>query len=109
MPQDVRDLAAFYKTPLGQLAGRAIAREIHTLWPDLRNYRVLGYGFAIPYLHNGEPHDFEPDFIVRLSGPADRYLIIETKGHDPLAEVKHLHRAISIDQHRDKLKQMFLA
>jgi SAM-dependent methyltransferase len=50
MPQDVRDLTAFYKTPLGQLAGRAIAREIHSFWPDLRNYRVLGYGFAIPYL-----------------------------------------------------------
>jgi SAM-dependent methyltransferase len=50
MPQDVRDLAAFYETPLGQLAHRAIAREIHAMWPDLRNYRVLGYGFAIPYL-----------------------------------------------------------
>lgn len=50
MPQDVRDLAAFYKTPLGQLAGRTIAREIRAFWPDLRNYRVLGYGFAIPYL-----------------------------------------------------------
>ena len=50
MPQDVRDLTAFYETPLGQLAHRAIAREIHNLWPDLRNYRVLGYGFAIPYL-----------------------------------------------------------
>src|SRR5678815_558296 len=50
MPQDVRDLTDFYKTPLGQLAGRTIAREIHNLWPDLRNYRVLGYGFAIPYL-----------------------------------------------------------
>jgi type III restriction enzyme len=47
-----------------------------------------GLGFAIPYLHNGEPHDFEPDFIVRLDGSTDRYLIIETKGHDPLAEVK---------------------
>jgi len=50
MPQDVRDLAAFYESPLGQLAHRAIAREIHAMWPDLRNYRVLGYGFAIPYL-----------------------------------------------------------
>src|SRR3954471_16964987 len=50
MPQTVRDLAAFYDAPLGQLAHRAIAREIHALWPDLRNYRVLGYGFAIPYL-----------------------------------------------------------
>ena len=50
MPQDVRDLSRFYGSPLGQLAHRAIAREIHAFWPDLRNYRVLGYGFAIPYL-----------------------------------------------------------
>jgi SAM-dependent methyltransferase len=50
MPQDVRDLTAFYDAPLGQLAHRAISREIHNFWPDLRNYRVLGYGFAIPYL-----------------------------------------------------------
>ena len=50
MPQDVRDLSAFYETPLGQLAHRAIAREIQGMWPDLRHYRVLGYGYAIPYL-----------------------------------------------------------
>jgi SAM-dependent methyltransferase len=50
MPQDVRDLAAFYDAPLGQLARRAILREIQLFWPDLRNYRVLCYGFAIPYL-----------------------------------------------------------
>jgi SAM-dependent methyltransferase len=50
MPQDVRDLAAFYDAPLGQLARRAILREIRSFWPDLRNYRVLGYGFAVPYL-----------------------------------------------------------
>jgi SAM-dependent methyltransferase len=50
MPQDVRDLAAFYHTPLGHLARRAVLREIRKYWPDLRNYRVLGYGFAVPYL-----------------------------------------------------------
>ena len=50
MPQDVRDLAAFYESPLGQLARRAILREIQKFWPDLRNYRLLGYGFALPYL-----------------------------------------------------------
>jgi len=50
MPQDVRDLTAFYDTPLGQLAHRAILREVQNFWPDLRNYRVLGYGFAIPYM-----------------------------------------------------------
>jgi len=50
MPQDVRDLAAFYESPLGQLARRAILREVEKFWPDLRNYRLLGYGFALPYL-----------------------------------------------------------
>src|SRR6202012_2768770 len=50
MPQDVRDLAAFYESPLGQLARRAILREIQRLWPDVRNYRLLGYGFALPYM-----------------------------------------------------------
>ena len=42
MPQDVRDLAAFYESPLGQLAHRAVLREIRNFWPDLRNYRLLG-------------------------------------------------------------------
>jgi type III restriction enzyme len=45
-----------------------------------------GLGFAIPYLHNGQGHDFIPDFLIRFKD--GRYLILETKGHDPLAEVK---------------------
>jgi predicted nucleotidyltransferase len=47
-----------------------------------------GLGFAIPYLHDGRTVDFIPDFIVKLAGKADRCLILETKGYDPLAEVK---------------------
>ena len=47
-----------------------------------------GLGFAIPYLHNGEPHEFLPDFIVRLTGGEAHYLILETKSYDPLTEVK---------------------
>jgi type III restriction enzyme len=47
-----------------------------------------GLGFAIPYLHNGEPHDYMPDFIVRLRAEPPRFLILETKGYDPLEEVK---------------------
>jgi SAM-dependent methyltransferase len=50
MPQDVRDLTAFYHTPLGRMARRAIFNEVQAIWPNLRNYRLLGYGFAIPYL-----------------------------------------------------------
>jgi type III restriction enzyme len=45
-------------------------------------------GFAIPYLHNGEMHDYVPDFIVRLKTDPPMHLILETKGFDPLGEVK---------------------
>jgi type III restriction enzyme len=47
-----------------------------------------GLGFAIPYLHNGQMHDYMPDFIVRLKTDPPLNVIVETKGYDPLAEVK---------------------
>ena len=50
MPQDVRDLAAFYHAPMGQLAQRMIMRRLRALWPDLSGRRLLGYGYAVPYL-----------------------------------------------------------
>jgi hypothetical protein len=42
-------------------------------------------GFAIPYIHNGQPHDHVPDFIVRLANTPATWLILETKGFDDLA------------------------
>jgi type III restriction enzyme len=47
-----------------------------------------GLGFAIPYQVEGEAHEFIPDFIVRLATDPVVHLILETKGYDPLAEVK---------------------
>lgn len=47
-----------------------------------------GLGFAIPYLHNGRPHDYVPDFVVRLKSTPVVHLILETKGFDELADVK---------------------
>ena len=47
-----------------------------------------GLGFAIPYLHNGQTHDYLPDFLVRLKTQPGVHLILETKGYDELAEVK---------------------
>ena len=47
-----------------------------------------GLGFAVPYLHNGQPHDYLPDFIIRLKVEPVCHLILETKGYDPLQEVK---------------------
>lgn len=50
MPRDVRSLAGFYDSPLGMVARRAILRRVRTLWPDLHGRRLLGYGYAVPYL-----------------------------------------------------------
>ncbi len=47
-----------------------------------------GLGFAIPYFHNGQPHDYMPDFLVRLKTEPPIHLILEVKGFDPLKEVK---------------------
>ncbi|MFH2203099.1 MAG: type III restriction endonuclease subunit R [Elusimicrobiota bacterium] len=47
-----------------------------------------GLGFSIPYFHNGQPHDYIPDFIIRLKKPKGHTLIIETKGFDELEKVK---------------------
>lgn len=47
-----------------------------------------GLYFAIPYLHNGQMHDYVPDFLIRLKSDPVSHMILETKGHDPLEVVK---------------------
>jgi type III restriction enzyme len=47
-----------------------------------------GLGFCIPYVHDGAAHEYLPDFIVRLAGEKERYIILETKGYDELKEMK---------------------
>ena len=52
--------------------------------------RNVGLNFVIPYLHNGATHEYQPDFVVRLAGAPERYLIAEVKGPDwdGTAEIK---------------------
>jgi len=47
-----------------------------------------GLGFAIPYLHAGQGHDYLPDFIVRLQQDRPSFVIVETKGHDDRVQEK---------------------
>ncbi len=49
-----------------------------------------GLNFTVPYLHNGEPHDYQPDYVIRLDRPDEEDLIAELKGADweGVAEVK---------------------
>jgi len=47
---DVVDLRDFYDTHLGQVARRMIRRRLREIWPDVSGERVLGLGYAIPYM-----------------------------------------------------------
>src|SRR5262249_23735995 len=47
-----------------------------------------GLGFAIPYHHNGQDHDYSPDFLIRLKCEGVSHVILEIKGYDELEEVK---------------------
>jgi type III restriction enzyme len=51
-------------------------------------FKNTGKHFTVPYEIAGERHEFWPDFIIRLARDNNEYLILETKGHDLLAESK---------------------
>jgi SAM-dependent methyltransferase len=50
MASDVVDLRDFYLSGLGQVARRMIRRAVRRVWPDLRGMRLLGIGYATPFL-----------------------------------------------------------
>ena len=47
---DVIDLCDFYKNGLGKTAQTLISHCIRGVWPNVSNQRVLGLGYAIPFL-----------------------------------------------------------
>lgn len=47
---EAEGIADFYGTPAGLIARRAILAKLKAIWPGLFGYRLLGFGFAIPYL-----------------------------------------------------------
>jgi SAM-dependent methyltransferase len=50
MSLDVVDLRNFYASPLGQVARRLVGRMARAQWEDHAGLRVLGVGYATPYL-----------------------------------------------------------
>jgi SAM-dependent methyltransferase len=50
MSADVVDLRDFYMTRLGQVTRRMIRRRIRLVWPEVAGLRLLGLGYATPYL-----------------------------------------------------------
>jgi len=47
---DVIDLREFYHGHLGLAVRRLLRQNLRQMWPDLRGLRVLGLGYATPYL-----------------------------------------------------------
>src|SRR3712207_1860995 len=50
MSLDVTDLRAFYASPLGGVTRRLVGRAIDRFWGPLTGLRILGLGYATPYL-----------------------------------------------------------
>jgi len=68
---DVVDLRDFYGRRLGRTAKRMIRGRIRAIWPDVSGQRVLGLGFATPYLS-------------MFRGEAERVLAVMPAGHGVL-------------------------
>jgi SAM-dependent methyltransferase len=63
MHLDVVDLRDFYASRLGQVARRFVRRKLRELWPDVKGQRILGLGFATPFLR---PFLDEAESVVAL-------------------------------------------
>lgn len=76
MQIDAQDLVSFYETAMGQIARRQIARRLRRIWPEVAGQRVLGYGFAVPYLR---PFLAEAERVVALM-PAQQGVVAWPNG-----------------------------
>ena len=52
MALDVQMLEEFYDSRIGQVARRLILRRIRMNWPNISGQRLLGFGYAAPYLRS---------------------------------------------------------
>ena len=50
MYRSAYDLKSFYNTKVGRMVRRVLQERIREFWPDTNNMRVLGCGYATPYL-----------------------------------------------------------
>jgi SAM-dependent methyltransferase len=81
MHLDAGELSDFYESAVGRAARRLIALRIKEMWPHTEGLRVLGYGFAVPYLKAslGESERVVALMPARtgvLAWPADRQLAV---------------------------------
>jgi SAM-dependent methyltransferase len=50
MGTDVVDIRDFYGTSLGHMSARILRQRLRAIWPDCKRERIVGIGYATPYL-----------------------------------------------------------
>lgn len=50
MYRSVYDLKAFYNGRIGRVVRRVLQERIRDFWPDLHDLRLMGCGYAVPYM-----------------------------------------------------------
>ncbi len=119
MASDVVDLRDFYRSVLGQIARRMIRRAIQHVWPDLHGMRLLGIGYATPFL-SALGSDTErtiammPASLGVLRWPAEggNRVMLAEEGELPFADysidrVLLVHAVETSDEVREMLKEIW--
>jgi SAM-dependent methyltransferase len=70
MPFDSTALQTFYDSRMGQLARRLISRRLRGHWPDLTGQRLLGFGYAAPYVRQFAETDRALEAMPAVEGTA---------------------------------------
>ncbi len=88
MWNDALDLRDFYATGTGLMARRLIRGKLRKFWPKVANERVLGFGYAIPYLGLFQG---EAERVIALMPPEQGVLHWPDDGHNAVALSEETH------------------
>ncbi len=119
MYQDVADLNAFYRSRLGQVTRRVVLARLRSMWPDLKGQRLLGLGYAMPYLtvFNGDAErvlGFCPaaQGVIRWPGTGPSQVALVEEAQIPLPDesmdrVLLVHAVENSETQRDMMRQVW--
>ena len=79
MRPDIVDLRQFYRSAVGQIARRYVGHRVREFWNDVRGLRILGLGYATPYLR---PFESEAERVLAVM-PAAQGVVRWPRGGHP--------------------------
>jgi len=99
MYPDVIDLNDFYDSELGRTTCQLVTRHMSKIWPDVKGMRLMGVGFAAPYL---EPFRGQAEQVIAVMPAAQG--VIRWPRHGPaLATLADEHELPLADESIDRV------